>query len=619
MANVKMEELARVQTVGPGGIGVYPPVPTEKVDKVSSAGLGKEELQRSANVLPHPGAVDDGAVMQEIDGAWSGGQGGGGSADIDLGVTDASVGDYLKVKSVDEDGKPTAWESEPVDTETIVEATDAWLEENISQETGYVLDRSLESSEAAAPADLVGELKTALTEMEDATTFSTVAGTNLIPISADGVGAYYRSGTNITYNASYTDYHYVVIDVKPNTRYFISTNPRWWVLGGSDGKAISGEASFSPSTKKFIDTGNAVKLYLTYSNSIWNSAAVYGTPFTLQVSEGNYGALENETRLSSVSNLSPNVMAKRYACAMPITMFMATVGIDIDIYYANALALNNIMQIILNISNQNIYKDHHHFEFASATANIPYSFAIYDENFEEIQFLRRADVARVFADNVSDCSALVIGDSTVEQNTMTQKMLDGFTERSHTLTLLGTQGTSPNLHEGRSGWGLYEYCTRTTNNPFYNPTTQKFDFSYYMTTNEYDVVDFVVIQLGINDLYAKNIGYDVSVPLAYYTEIIDSILAWNPDQKIILNLPTGVNPNYGDSYNFRTVRNNFVRFNAAVILETTKYPTTKVRVSNCHLILDPENDISDNVHPNSTGYGKMALEVINQINCWQND
>ena len=25
MANVKMEELARVQTVGPGGIGVYPP------------------------------------------------------------------------------------------------------------------------------------------------------------------------------------------------------------------------------------------------------------------------------------------------------------------------------------------------------------------------------------------------------------------------------------------------------------------------------------------------------------------------------------------------------------------------------------------------------------------
>lgn len=38
----------------------------------------------------------------------------------------------------------------------IAESTDAWLEENITQETGYVLDRSLSMSNAAAPADLVG-------------------------------------------------------------------------------------------------------------------------------------------------------------------------------------------------------------------------------------------------------------------------------------------------------------------------------------------------------------------------------------------------------------------------------------------------------------------------------
>jgi lysophospholipase L1-like esterase len=28
--------------------------------------------------------------------------------------------------------------------------------------------------------------------------------------------------------------------------------------------------------------------------------------------------------------------------------------------------------------------------------------------------------------------------------------------------------------------------------------------------------------------------------------------------------------------------------------------------------------LSDNVHPTSAGYAKMALEVVNQINCWQN-
>ena len=47
-----------------------------------------------------------------------------------------------------------------VDQESVIKTeTDSWLEENISQETGYVLDRTLSLENAAAPADLVGELK----------------------------------------------------------------------------------------------------------------------------------------------------------------------------------------------------------------------------------------------------------------------------------------------------------------------------------------------------------------------------------------------------------------------------------------------------------------------------
>lgn len=42
-------------------------------------------------------------------------------------------------------------------TEKITAATEAWLEDNVSPETGYVLDRSLTLNDAAAPADLVGE------------------------------------------------------------------------------------------------------------------------------------------------------------------------------------------------------------------------------------------------------------------------------------------------------------------------------------------------------------------------------------------------------------------------------------------------------------------------------
>jgi len=44
---------------------------------------------------------------------------------------------------------------------TSEEIIDAWLEENIAQETGYALDRTLSVSSAAAPADLVGDISAA--------------------------------------------------------------------------------------------------------------------------------------------------------------------------------------------------------------------------------------------------------------------------------------------------------------------------------------------------------------------------------------------------------------------------------------------------------------------------
>lgn len=44
-----------------------------------------------------------------------GGGSGGSSTDISLGVTGASVGDIIKVKQVDADGKPTAWEAATVE------------------------------------------------------------------------------------------------------------------------------------------------------------------------------------------------------------------------------------------------------------------------------------------------------------------------------------------------------------------------------------------------------------------------------------------------------------------------------------------------------------------------
>lgn len=48
------------------------------------------------------------------------------------------------------------------------EATEAWLEDNVDPSTGYVLDRTLAMSNAAAPADLVGEQSAKIDNLDEA-------------------------------------------------------------------------------------------------------------------------------------------------------------------------------------------------------------------------------------------------------------------------------------------------------------------------------------------------------------------------------------------------------------------------------------------------------------------
>lgn len=66
---------------------------------------------------------------------------------------------------------PAGPQGDPADPAQVAAAVDSYLDENITQETGYVLDRSLTMANAAAPADLVGDLKSAFEDL-DSTLFS---------------------------------------------------------------------------------------------------------------------------------------------------------------------------------------------------------------------------------------------------------------------------------------------------------------------------------------------------------------------------------------------------------------------------------------------------------------
>ena len=76
----------------------------------------KDEIPVVPESLPNPNALTfTGAVNATYDGSTAVSveipRGGSGGTDISLGLTSASVGQIIKVKAVDESGKPTEWEA----------------------------------------------------------------------------------------------------------------------------------------------------------------------------------------------------------------------------------------------------------------------------------------------------------------------------------------------------------------------------------------------------------------------------------------------------------------------------------------------------------------------------
>ena len=95
------------------------------------------------------------------------------------------------------------------------------------------------------------------------------------------------------------------------------------------------------------------------------------------------------------------------------------------------------------------------------------------------------------------------------------------------------------LHEGRSGWKFLDYTSTQTSsdgvlNPFYNPSTGEFDFSYYMQTYQQSIgkIDAVCLNLGTNDQasYASRFSKQVTA----INKMIDSIHSYDSDVKVLI-------------------------------------------------------------------------------------
>lgn len=173
-------------------------------------------------------------------------------------------------------------------------------------------------------------------------------------------------------------------------------------------------------------------------------------------------------------------------------------------------------------------------------------------------------------------SMIILGDSTTANGIAVSKINANFENDAMHVTMLGTRGTAPNKHEGRSGWKFIDYFTRSVDpadasitNPFYNPTTQTFDASYYFTTTEVSVPDWFFINLGINDMFGyvddTALAAAINMNIGYCDAMIDSVKDVSDNIKIgvCLTIPPNHSQDaFGKAYQCAQTRDRYKRNNA---------------------------------------------------------
>lgn len=232
---------------------------------------------------------------------------------------------------------------------------------------------------------------------------------------------------------------------------------------------------------------------------------------------------------------------------------------------------------------------------------------------------------------------LLIGDSWTAPGKYASELRSLFESANEPMNieLLGTLGNggayvgpTNGFHEGHGAYSSKTFCTKSNyngyNNLFYNPSSQTFDFSYYMTQCGYTNVDDVFINLGINDV-AEMQDYDDII--GYWDTIVNSIKAFDSNIRVFIGLcglPAQYEYGYGHNNNCDREKARRLLLHERLLTEYFGRESEKIIVVPLHLSIDSEHDFpteqrqrslrdatlveycTDYVHPTIIAYNKIA-------------
>lgn len=232
---------------------------------------------------------------------------------------------------------------------------------------------------------------------------------------------------------------------------------------------------------------------------------------------------------------------------------------------------------------------------------------------------------------------LVIGDSTTATGTPTQQILDNLAADSTTYatTLIGTQGTGSNKHEGRSGTSISWWYTNASSPMVFAGV---FNFAQYLTINSLTMSsgDSVFILLGINDVAGSSgsgtvFGTLLSTMSTKLSAMITSIQAAVSGVKVWVGLtipPSRSQDSFGTDYGSGNTRDqhaySVASWRERVLLDFDGRTGSNIYVAPISLSLDTLNNMStvseaanarnatlvtrqsNGVHPAASGYQQIG-------------
>ena len=238
---------------------------------------------------------------------------------------------------------------------------------------------------------------------------------------------------------------------------------------------------------------------------------------------------------------------------------------------------------------------------------------------------------------------ILIGDSWTAPGLYARELRSLFESEDEpmNITLMGTLGNGGayvgpenGYHEGHGAYSAKSFCTVATKNgyanAFFNPTSQTFDFSYYMNNCGYSSVDDVFINLGINDVAEVK---DFEESIGYWNTMINSIKSYNANIKVFIGL-CGLPAQYEYGINNNNCNRSKARrllFHERLIAEYGDRENEGIIIVPLHLSIDSEHDFpvtqtarsfrdstlvdycTDYVHPTIIAYNKVADRIRTYI------